>query len=48
MVDSVQFTLWFRLAANGGCLRVKDITDGFGAVCLPFALNRKYPNAEKE
>ncbi|MEY2536627.1 MAG: hypothetical protein QOG67_367 [Verrucomicrobiota bacterium] len=26
----------------------RDLSDGFGAVHLPFALARKYPNAEKE
>ena len=26
----------------------KDITDGYGAVYLPYALERKYPNAAKE
>ena len=26
----------------------KDLADGFGSVYLPYALNRKYPNAEKE
>lgn len=26
----------------------KDLSDGFGAVYLPFALERKYPNAPKE
>jgi integron integrase len=26
----------------------KDLADGFGAVYLPFALERKYPNANKE
>lgn len=26
----------------------KDLADGFGAVYLPFALERKYPNASKE
>jgi len=26
----------------------KDLADGFGAVYLPYALSRKYPNAEKE
>jgi integron integrase len=26
----------------------KDLADGFGAVYLPYALKRKYPNAEKE
>jgi len=26
----------------------KDLNDGFGAVYLPNALNRKYPNADKE
>ncbi len=27
---------------------LKDLTDGYGSVYLPYALNRKYPNAEKE
>ena len=29
-------------------LHNKDIAEGFGAVYLPYALNRKYPTAEKE
>jgi len=29
-------------------LHNKDLDEGFGAVYLPFALNRKYPNAAKE
>src|SRR5262249_38158262 len=29
-------------------LRVKDVREGFGEVCLPEALARKYPNAAKE
>jgi len=26
----------------------KDLSEGYGAVYLPYALNKKYPNAEKE
>jgi integrase len=26
----------------------RDLSDGFGSVHLPFALSRKYPNAERE
>ena len=29
-------------------LHVKDVTEGYGAVWLPHALSRKYPNAERE
>jgi len=29
-------------------LHLKDLNEGFGNVYLPFALNRKYPNAAKE
>lgn len=29
-------------------LHEKDLTDGFGRVYLPFALDRKYPNADRE
>jgi integron integrase len=29
-------------------LHQRDLADGFGSVFLPFALARKYPNAEKE
>jgi integrase len=29
-------------------LHDKDIADGFGAVVLPYALERKYPNAPRE
>jgi hypothetical protein len=25
----------------------KDLKDGFGSVYLPYALNKKYPNADK-
>jgi len=33
---------------NARELHNKDIAEGFGAVYLPYALNRKYPNADKE
>lgn len=29
-------------------LHIKDLQDGFGEVYLPYALNRKYPNAGRE
>lgn len=29
-------------------LHVKDLKESFGSVYLPFALERKYPNAQKE
>ena len=29
-------------------LHAKDLSDGFGAVALPYALERKYPNANHE
>lgn len=29
-------------------LHGRDLSEGFGAVSLPFALRRKYPNAERE
>ena len=31
-----------------GVLRKKDLSEGFGAVYLPFALEKKYPNANRE
>ncbi|MGB7070271.1 MAG: integron integrase [Pyrinomonadaceae bacterium] len=29
-------------------IHVEDVKDGFGSVFLPYALNRKYPNADKK
>ena len=29
-------------------LHLRDLADGYGAVWLPFALDRKYPNASRE
>ena len=29
-------------------LHQRDLEDGFGEVCLPYALERKYPNANRE
>ena len=29
-------------------LHKKDLSEGFGAVYLPFALEKKYPNANRE
>jgi len=29
-------------------LHTKDLADGYGAVYLPYALERKYPNANRE
>jgi hypothetical protein len=29
-------------------LRERDLAEGFGSVYLPFALSRKYPNADRE
>lgn len=29
-------------------LHIRDLAEGYGAVYLPFALERKYPNAAKE
>jgi len=29
-------------------LHRRDLQDGFGSVYLPFALSKKYPNAERE
>ncbi len=40
LVDDLQKQVSFVLAQHQ-----KDLTDGFGSVYLPFALERKYPNA---
>jgi hypothetical protein len=31
----------------GATIHNKDLKDGFGSVYLPYALNKKYPNADK-
>ena len=35
-------------ASHVRILHLKDLSDGYGAVFLPYALERKYPNAAKE
>ena len=45
--DAVAATLKLHLA-RVKALHNQDLAEGFGAVYLPFALDKKYPNADKE
>jgi integron integrase len=45
--EQVQFELRQHLE-RVKILHQKDVADGFGRVFLPYALSRKYPNADRE